>query len=307
MGLLHCQEPLICDFVFSLIHFTTSHSLVRDKKSVFYCFTLFAPSFSLDQPAQAVYSRVFFCELIKMSESADAPYSNFGTNQQKEDRLTLFGKNWRKRMLALIGFCAVGLVCFIIALSLLVAGVGKKDTLISSSVSHLIKPTECLDSTCLEASASLIILRNQSVDPCTNFHAYACSSQIWSQNRLKDDDLELTMFHRLYEENEERVRNVLGGKSGRTVQWAADVKIKKFYQSCLNTYGNTVNGPKDFITKLINPAGGWNALGTMDEATYDLTSALKKVHNDFWTDALFSITVGSDWVFYERSIIQVRL
>lgn len=231
-------------------------------------------------------------------------YTTFGDTRTR----VICNVKWTIRELV---FCGIGITClvlFVVAIALLGVGIekGKDISTKRTNVTKII-PQSCLEPQCLETSATLVSLRNTSVDPCDNFYAYACSSKVWSKNRLKDEERELTIFHGLREENEKRIENILGSLPSRSVDWSSEVKMKNFYQSCLDTYGNSVNGPKNFINQIMAPAGGWQAIGTMDERTYSITAAMKKVHIDFWQNALFQVSVGPDWIDQKRNVVQVSL
>jgi len=206
--------------------------------------------------------------------------------------------------------CIIGLISLIILITvaiLLGAGIGSQDKEVEETSVNIIVPNECIEPQCLEASSTLAFLRNTSVHPCNNFYQYACSSKIWSTERLKPDEREFSTLHQLEEENEERVRNALGSPIRRSVEWSAELRMKKFYQSCLNTYGNSAEGPKDFIAKILTPAGGWYMINTMNEQLYDITNALTKVHSNFWLTSLFSVTVARDDLYNQRNILEVSI
>ena len=57
---------------------------------------------------------------------------------------------------------------------------------------------------------------------------------------------------------------------------------------------------------MLMPAGGWNALPGWDNS-YSLTNAMKKVHIDFWMDALISVRVTGDWVNHTKNVISVSV
>lgn len=64
-----------------------------------------------------------------------------------------------------------------------------------------------------------------------------------------------------------------------------------------------------FINQVLKPAGGWQAIPNVtrwDSATYQLTAAMKKVHVDFWKDALFHVRIGPDWVDYTKHVVEVK-
>jgi len=62
------------------------------------------------------------------------------------------------------------------------------------------------------------------------------------------------------------------------------------------------------IDQILTPAGGWNVLTpNWDPTGYDLTRALKKVHVDYWKDALFTVTIRGDWLDAKKNAINVSL
>ena len=239
-----------------------------------------------------------------MDDRFSSTTTTFGNNQRNT---VLCKVKWTKLELV---FCVIGLVAlvlFVVAAVILGIGFGKEEDTVSRHLNITkIAPVSCQDASCLESSSTLMLLRNTTVDPCDNFYAYACSSKIWSSERLKEDEPEFTVFHEMQRENEKRVENVLGSLPSRTVDCSSEKKIKDFYQSCLDTFGNSVNGGKNFISKFLNPAGGWFALGTAQENSYNITNAMKKVHVDFWLDALFHVSVGPDWIYPRQNTIEVK-
>ncbi|XP_067928939.1 endothelin-converting enzyme 1-like [Watersipora subatra] len=146
-----------------------------------------------------------------------------------------------------------------------------------------------------------IAIRNQSVDPCDNFYAYACPNTMWSSATLEPNETEVTVFRRMWEENEKRMETVLLAPSSRLDASSSEVKVKDFYQSCLES----VNGRGNFANSVLEKAGGWGAMGTLDEGAFNFTEAIKKVRVDFWKDALFTVSVGQDWIDVHLNSIQV--
>ena len=214
---------------------------------------------------------------------------------------------WTKRELVFCGIGIVGFVLLIVAIILLGVGVGSQEDVTKNRTKiSMVAVQKCVNAGCLESSLGLIFLRNTSVDPCEDFYAHACSSSVWSKERLKPSEAEFSVFHELREENQKRIENILSSVPIRTVAWSSEMKIKTFYQSCIDTYGNSIKGGKNFVDKILKPAGGWKALGTgWNENTYNLTAAMKSVHIDFWRDALFRIHVGTDMKSPTRNTIQV--
>lgn len=217
---------------------------------------------------------------------------------------TCGGINFTRRELGFAIVTAVALCLLIVSATLFGIGIGRKDS--NTTSTHVLQPHECIEPQCLESTASLQFLRNSSVDPCDNFYAYACASSVWNENRLADNQIEFSEYHQLMELNLERLRSSLGSASKRTVAWAAELKVKDFYESCLDTYGNSKNGSRFFLDQILTPSGGWNAIGTWNEATYSLTDAIKKVHIDYWRNSLFTVHVGTDWEDPKRNVLEVE-
>merc|ERR1711936_1313209 len=62
---------------------------------------------------------------------------------------------------------------------------------------------------------------------------------------------------------------------------------------------------KPFLDHVVSRMGGWDVLGTWDEASWDLNTALKMVQGEFWTDALFTPYVGIDLYDIKKKSIQL--
>jgi len=205
----------------------------------------------------------------------------------------------------ILGAVAIGAFCLLITASVLLAiGVTGRNTQKNVPIDNI--PRDCLEPGCLEGAGKMAFFMNKTMDPCDNFHMYACGG-MEGRIELEPAAMDWTIYYRMFSENEEKLLNALGAPSRRNVDWASEVKVKNFYKSCMDTYGNTVNGSQQFINKILNPSGGWNALGTWDESQYSVTNALKKVHIDFYRDALFKVSVAGDWLDFRKNSIQVNV
>lgn len=221
-----------------------------------------------------------------------------------ESRVPIGGILCTKRELAFAAILVFGVILLVVAGSLLAVGIGLNDTTNQNRIK--IPPEECVTSSCLESSSLLRLLHNASADPCVDFYSYACTGLgKLTSDLLSANQLELTVFHQINVANEERLRNIVEAPDVRKLDWASETKVKKIYKTCRDTYSNTMNGTKRFINNILTPSGGWQALGSFNEATYDLTNAMKKVHIDFYQNALFKIQIGNDWVNRDKHVVEV--
>lgn len=210
----------------------------------------------------------------------------------------------RELVFAVVGIFS--LLILVVAVTLLGVGINQHQSVLTEE--HKIVPTECLDPSCLESSAMLRYMHNEAVNPCDDYYQYACTGlgQI-TEDMLNPLDLEITQFSKIRYSNEERLRNVLDSPPSRTVPWASELKVKRFYQACLDTYDNTANSGRRFIDQIIKPSGGWQAIGAgFDENTYNLTNAMISVHSTFYRDALFRVRISPDMLKPDRRVIEVR-
>lgn len=65
---------------------------------------------------------------------------------------------------------------------------------------------------------------------------------------------------------------------------------------------------KSFVNQVLRPAYGWNVIPSIsgyDAPTYDISTAMKKVHVDFMVTSLFNVKIGTDWNDYTKNVIEV--
>ena len=93
----------------------------------------------------------------------------------------------------------------------------------------------------------------------------------------------------------------------RVTNFSAAAKMRTFYGSCTDSYARRLVGGKSFLDQVVDKAGGWWMLDTLDTDNYDLQAALKKTHVDFWSDVLFHFRVATDWFDTSKRVIEVQL
>ncbi|KAL4225048.1 Membrane metallo-endopeptidase-like 1 [Mactra antiquata] len=166
--------------------------------------------------------------------------------------------------------------------------------------------TLCTDASCLKAASYGVSNMNTSVNPCDNFYQYACGNYE-TNNPLNPTLRQRSVFWNLYYDNEDKLRTLLEAGTTRTSSWSAEKKLKDFFKSCIDDYGKMRTGGKSFITKIIQPLGGWDVLNTFDSSAFNLQTSIQKTSVDFWTAALFTFRVATDRYDRTRRVIEVDM
>ena len=218
---------------------------------------------------------------------ADDKYNLFETTVDGDIKFINF--TLRKREIALIGAVTIlGLCCTIMVLVMVVG-------------MHAASPF-CETADCLGVASSLYSNMNKSLDPCDDFYTYACNG--WSaRQRLQPSAREVTIYSGMRRRNLVKLYRLLYDRGSKTGT-EAEQKIKRFFHSCTDNYARMKASGAAFIDKVVKPMGGWNVLDNQ-QAAWNYNEALKKVHVDSWTVALFNFWVRPDPHRPSRGIIEV--
>ncbi|ESO95504.1 hypothetical protein LOTGIDRAFT_85938, partial [Lottia gigantea] len=163
----------------------------------------------------------------------------------------------------------------------------------------------CITPDCLKSGAFIQNSLNISVDPCQDFYNYACGS-FKETHPLEPGSTYRTVVSEIYDSNQQKLKRVLDVPVQRKGINSAEQKAKDYHNGCLDDYGKMKLGGNPFLEKVISKVGGWYVLDTMEDS-YDYKKMFKKVHVDFWTDALFTFNVRTDWLNWLKTSIQVRI
>uniref|UniRef100_A0A0B7AHI1 Peptidase M13 N-terminal domain-containing protein n=1 Tax=Arion vulgaris TaxID=1028688 RepID=A0A0B7AHI1_9EUPU len=174
----------------------------------------------------------------------------------------------------------------------------------SVGASAIVDRSYCTDKGCLNTAARILGLMNKSVDPCDNFYEYACGNYKVVKPLLKDAGTR-NILSDMNTENQDKLIDILENPISQMHDFASERKLKQFFQSCNDMYIREKNRGTPFLTKVVPALGGWKLLGTWD-TNWDFNTALKKVHADFWVDALYSPSVGVDWNDGTKRVIEIH-
>ncbi|BFZ05863.1 hypothetical protein BsWGS_08902 [Bradybaena similaris] len=207
------------------------------------------------------------------------------------------------RELILIGVSGVMLVMVLIFAGLYGNAASKLPYDASSHAEAIVGNTYCTDASCLKTAARVLELMNKSVDPCENFFEYSCGNYKVVKPLLMDAGSR-SVLNDMYTENQDKLIDVLEKPISQMHDYASERKLKQFFQSCNDMYTRQRNGGTPFLTQILPALGGWKLLGTWEE-NWNFNTALKRVHTDFWVDALYYPWVTIDPVDETQRAIEV--
>lgn len=168
----------------------------------------------------------------------------------------------------------------------------------------IVEERVCVSAPCLKSASYVVGNMNQSVNPCTNFYQYACGGYRKS-NPLDSETNSKTIYSKIYYENEEKLKKILESPVVNGNENSAEKKLKDMFSSCTNTYLKERAKGYPFLTKILPNTGGWYVLGTWNSTTWNMQEAMEKVHVDYWTNALFTFRVATDWYDWKKRVIEV--
>jgi Na+-translocating ferredoxin:NAD+ oxidoreductase RnfG subunit len=217
-------------------------------------------------------------------------------------------RSWRVgvRELAL---AVVAIVCFMLALVLAALyGTSSQQLQEARTSAQQQRTNACKDSSCLRTTAHLTELLNTSVSPCDNFFSYACGG-FRVVNPVDEYTLTETIQQQMYQQNQDRLMEILASPTKNDKLWSSERKAKDFFTSCADDFTKEQIKGQPLIAALRRLMQGWYVLepdwSTNKAANYDFNAALKAVQVDFWVDALFAPRVLPDQTDRKTRIISV--
>lgn len=130
----------------------------------------------------------------------------------------------------------------------------------------------CVTKDCITAAANMIESMDHSVNPCDDFFEYACGGYV-KKHVIPEDKSVTGTFYGLRDEVDIKLKAVLEEPIGQG-EWEAIQKVKKYYQSCINTE-LIENKNLSVVMATINEFGGWPVLSSgWTESSFNLEDIL---------------------------------
>ncbi|XP_077996948.1 endothelin-converting enzyme 1-like [Glandiceps talaboti] len=167
----------------------------------------------------------------------------------------------------------------------------------------------CLETSCVETSASLLSMMDLSVDPCTDFYEYSCGRYL-KEVVPPAGKSKWSSFTRVYEKNQEVLKKVLeeAGNVYRGINNTAIGKAKRYYAACMNTTGLEDLGPTPML-RMIADLGSWTLTndsisGVWKKGDFNLEDLLAKSHQ-YSVAPFFNLYVAPDDKDSDSNVIQI--
>ena len=163
----------------------------------------------------------------------------------------------------------------------------------------------CKTANCYSTSSEVLASLNTSVNPCEDFHQYACGGWL-AKNDLPDDRSTYNTFTVVSVKNEKVMRKFFtAGYTSQSGQ--GEQKAIKYFHSCFSDKYTESNSQKD-LTEMIKGLGGWSAVPSImpvDLITWEYNKVLANIMTLYDINPLFNVWIGSDLKNSTRTIIQV--
>nr|KAI8748213.1 endothelin-converting enzyme-like 1 [Biomphalaria glabrata] len=172
----------------------------------------------------------------------------------------------------------------------------------SASSSALLGGGLCTEVGCMETAARAMEYRNTSVDPCEDFFEYACGNYLEART-FKLNNVYYNVLGDMYQENKDKLIDLMERPISQMHDYAAERKVKQFFQACNDMFSRDKKKGLPILNKVLPELGGWKVLGTWQNNTWDFNTVLKKVQTDFWVDALYRVSVETDWYDTQKRAI----
>ena len=146
----------------------------------------------------------------------------------------------------------------------------------------------CRDSSCLKTTAHIMELLNVSARPCDNFFRFACGGyQV--KNPVDEYTLYQTILKQMYQENQDRLMELLRAPAERFMTWSSELKLKDFFTSCTDDFRREKLKGRPLLDQVFPELGDWYVTDpNWSGDGWNLNDPLKKVQTEFWIDALYA-------------------
>ncbi|XP_063798125.1 endothelin-converting enzyme 1 isoform X2 [Pseudophryne corroboree] len=189
-----------------------------------------------------------------------------------------------KRLLVVVAVLCIGLLACLLSLAL----------------QYRNENRVCLSESCILVTSTILHSLDQSVDPCQDFYSYACGGWI-KANPVPDGHSRWGTFNELWEHNQAVMKHILENTT-MNFSSAAEHKVQRYYQACLNETKIEELGSKP-LKDLIEKLGGWSILGHWDKENFQET--LQAVTAYYRVSPFFTVFVSADSKNSNSNVIQI--
>ncbi|XP_013406315.1 endothelin-converting enzyme 1 [Lingula anatina] len=223
-------------------------------------------------------------------------------------------KRWSSRekcFAFLFFFCALAIAALVLLLILGAVGVlelaPSRSTTVSSKAQTTVPPKAapmyCMTRDCIKSADAVLSNINVSVDPCEDFHHFACDG--WLQkNPMPASQGSWTNFHIFDKTIKTRNFEILKRPPERYLVESFERKVKWLFQSCMDTNSIDQLGAKPLLDA-IEKIGGWAAIGTWDNNTWRFEESMSTIFSDYFVQSFLTIYMKPDDMSPEVNTVMI--
>ncbi|XP_031564967.1 endothelin-converting enzyme 1-like [Actinia tenebrosa] len=152
----------------------------------------------------------------------------------------------------------------------------------------------CYTKEFIEAAEQIKSSMNTSVDPCDDFHGYACG--LWPKNNILPPGYTYyDVLNKIYLKTEEYKKSILENGTIEVNGMSREVKDmpSDLYKSCINLTAIENLGDAPLRERIVE-LGGWNMIGNWNEDMWDFEKTLLSIHKAAYGGPVFSVAIVPD-------------
>lgn len=177
----------------------------------------------------------------------------------------------------------------------------------ATSEQHVGSDATCATPDCLHLAGFLADNMDESVDPCQDFHRFACGGYR-NRHHLAPDQDEVTMIQCLSDEVDEKLREMIENPSGGGPRTPSETKLRDFFLSCVHDYGRMKGGGRVLVNLIREKLGGWYVLDPENwNQDWNLQETIARVQGDLLVNVFFEAYMERDYSTKRNTMAVSRL